>query len=87
MHSFTLSLRHQLKNTSVKVFEIAPPSVDTELGHDMRADKTQSHGGIAIEEFLKEAMEGIANDILETTVGNAKNLREKNEQLFNIMNK
>jgi uncharacterized oxidoreductase len=87
LHSFTLSLRHQLKNTSVKVFEIAPPAVDTELGHDMRSDKTQSHGGITIEEFLKEAMEGIANDNLETTVGNAKNLREKNERLFNMINK
>jgi uncharacterized oxidoreductase len=32
VHSFTESLRHQLKDTSVKVFEIIPPMVDTELG-------------------------------------------------------
>src|ERR1035437_5953776 len=59
IHSLTLSLRYQLKNTPVKVFEIAPPSVDTELGHDRRADKSESHGGIPIAEFIKEAMEGI----------------------------
>lgn len=34
IHMFTVSLRHQLKGTSVKVkvFEIVPPRVDTELG-------------------------------------------------------
>jgi uncharacterized oxidoreductase len=87
IHSATLSLRHQMKNTSVKVFEIAPPSTDTELGYQNRADKSQSHGGLPISDFLKEAMEGIKNDILETLVGQAKGLRAKNEEMFNIMNK
>src|SRR6202140_3889244 len=31
MHSFTESLRVQLKNTKVKVFELAPPATQTEL--------------------------------------------------------
>jgi uncharacterized oxidoreductase len=30
IHSLTLSLRHQLRNTPIKVFEIIPPAVDTE---------------------------------------------------------
>jgi len=30
IHSLTLSLRHQLRNTGIKVFEIIPPAVDTE---------------------------------------------------------
>jgi uncharacterized oxidoreductase len=32
LHSFTLSLRHQLSGTSVEVIEVIPPAVDTDLG-------------------------------------------------------
>lgn len=86
IHSLTLSLRHQLKDTPIKVFEIAPPSVDTELGHQRRADKTQTHGGIPINEFLTEAMEGLRNDATEIVVGQAKGMRAKREELFGVIN-
>jgi len=32
LHSFTLSLRHQLAHTPVRVVEIVPPAVNTDLG-------------------------------------------------------
>ncbi|MCZ8522913.1 MULTISPECIES: SDR family oxidoreductase [Paenibacillus] len=32
LHSFTMSLRHQLAQTGVQVIEVAPPAVDTDLG-------------------------------------------------------
>jgi uncharacterized oxidoreductase len=32
LHSFTLSLRQQLKDTPIQVIEIIPPAVDTDLG-------------------------------------------------------
>ncbi len=86
MHSFTLSLRYQLKDTGIKVFEIAPPSVDTELGHDRRADKSQSHGGIPVSEFIAGAMDAIRNDVYEATVGMSAGLREKREAVFESMN-
>jgi uncharacterized oxidoreductase len=86
LHSLTLSLRYQLKNTPVKVFEIIPPAVDTELGSDRRADKTQTHGGMPVDEFIAQAMDAIENDTLEAPVGPAVNLREKGEALFEVMN-
>lgn len=86
IHSLTLSLRHQLKNTPVKVFEIAPPAVDTELGSDRREDKTQSHGGMPVQEFIEQAMYAIENDVLEAPIGTAINSREKRETLFEAMN-
>lgn len=87
IHSITLSLRHQLKNTPVQVFEIVPPSVDTELGHQRREDKSQSHGGIPVSEFLSEAMEGLKNNVLETAVGMSNGLRAKREEAFPMLNK
>ncbi|MFB9761667.1 SDR family NAD(P)-dependent oxidoreductase [Ectobacillus funiculus] len=32
LHSFSVSLRYQLSSTSVKVIEVAPPAVNTDLG-------------------------------------------------------
>jgi uncharacterized oxidoreductase len=86
IHSFSLSLRHQLRNTKVKVFEIAPPSVDTELGSDRRADKTQSHGGMPVADFIKEAMEALQSDILEAPIAAAKDLHAQRESAFDAMN-
>ncbi|WP_234734657.1 SDR family oxidoreductase [Tellurirhabdus bombi] len=86
IHSLTLSIRHQFRDTPVKVFEIAPPAVDTELGHDHREDKTQSHGGMPIDAFIQEAMEAIKNDTLEAAIGQAAGLRSGRESLFDRMN-
>lgn len=86
MHSLTMSMRYQLKQTGIKVFEIAPPSVDTELGHDRREDKTQSHGGIPVHEFIEGAMAAITNDTYEAAIGMSAGLRAKREDLFEQIN-
>ena len=86
INSLTLSLRHQLRNTYVKVFEVIPPAVDTELGSDRREDKTKSHGGMPVQEFIEQAMHALENDILEAPIGTAKNSREKRESLFDMIN-
>ena len=36
VHSFTMSLRHQLKGTGMKIIELIPPYVGTELGKRAR---------------------------------------------------
>ncbi|WP_342645132.1 SDR family NAD(P)-dependent oxidoreductase [Mucilaginibacter sp. CSA2-8R] len=86
VHSITLSLRHQLKDTHVKVFEIAPPAVDTELGHDRREDKSQSHGGMPVADFIAGAIDALQNDTYEAAIGQAEHLRTKREELFDAMN-
>ena len=86
IHSITLSLRHQLKETSVRVFEIAPPAVDTELGHDRREDKQQSHGGLTIDDFITEAMQALRNDTFEAPIAQAKGSHAQREALFDVMN-
>ena len=86
MHSITLSLRYQLKETGIAVYEIIPPSVDTELGHDRRDDKAQSHGGIPIAEFIEGAMAALKNDEYEAAIGMSTGLRAKREEVFEQLN-
>jgi len=86
VHSLSLSLRHQLRKTSVRVFEIAPPGVDTELGFQHREDPSRSHGGMPIDEFLSGAMKAIEGDVYEAAIGPAEGMHEKREELFARMN-
>jgi uncharacterized oxidoreductase len=81
IHSITLSLRHQLRNTPVKVLKLLP-AVDTELGYQNRQDKLQTHGGISVDIFIEKAIEAIKNDELEAAIDTAKHLHEKEESCF-----
>ena len=61
LHQFILALRRQLAETSVQVVELFPPAVQTEL-HDAKHQPDIKNGrevGITIEEFTKEAWQGI----------------------------
>lgn len=77
VHSFTMSLRRQLKNTSVRVVELAPPWVTTDL--DARhADRT-SHGDLKpmpLADFIPAAMEELSSDAGELHVAGAKFLHD-----------
>ncbi|MDB5251958.1 MAG: short-chain dehydrogenase [Flaviaesturariibacter sp.] len=86
IHSFSLSLRYQLRGTNIKVFEIAPPAVDTELGHDRRSDKSESHGGMPVDAFIAEAMAALRDDVLEAPIGMAKHLHETREGSLDNLN-
>ena len=87
IHSLTLSLRYQLRNTSVKVFEIAPPSVDTELGYHHREDKNSTHGGMPVDEFVSHAIDALQNDEYEAAIGHAATLRAKPQEMFDVLNR
>ena len=89
MHSFSVSLRHQLKDTSVKGFEVMPPIVDTDFHKDAR-DRMKERS-IPASLVAEETMRSIENDIYEVPVGMSKNLRMTNtdnfDEIFQGMNR
>jgi uncharacterized oxidoreductase len=87
VHSLTLSMRHQLGRAGVRVIEVAPPAVDTELGVDRRADPTATHGGMPVAEFVEHTMAGLAAGSEEILVGGAARMRVAPEQMFAAMNR
>jgi uncharacterized oxidoreductase len=86
LHSLCLSLRHQLSKTNIKVFEIIPPTVDTELDQGRRDRNQQSNRGISADECASQALEAVKNDIYEAAIGAAVNLRLKREEMFGNLN-
>ena len=89
IHSFSLSLRHQLRDTSIKVFEIMPPMVDTELDKGTRGERGEDRG-IPPSEVARATIKALENNEYEVAVGMAQNLRtgarNNPEQLFQNMN-
>ena len=67
LHSFTLSLRHQLAGSGVRVFEIIPPAVNTDLGgvglHDT---------GAPLEQFADEVVARLTAGEEEIAYGHAR---------------
>ncbi|MCX6002924.1 MAG: SDR family NAD(P)-dependent oxidoreductase [Chloroflexi bacterium] len=90
VHSFTTSLRYQLRDTSTKVFEIVPPAVDTELGKGTTSEGAQEYRGIPPSEVAKVTLIALANDEYEILVGEAEDLligaRTNPEQTFKNLN-
>jgi len=91
IHSFSISLRHQLKDSSIKVFEIMPPIVDTELDRGAREEREQEYRGIAPFEVAKVTLNALENNEYEVAIGMAQYLRDgarnNPEQTFQNMNK
>jgi uncharacterized oxidoreductase len=75
LHSFTISLRHQLRDTSIRVFEIIPPTVDTELDQGRRTAAGRERG-IPPAEVAAATLEALARDEFELAVGMAARLRQ-----------
>ena len=73
VHSFSLSLRQQLRDSNVKVIELIPPYVATELGGGSQAPAGALHQ-MPLEAFITETMKELAGDAEEIAIGGAKNL-------------
>lgn len=75
VHSFTMSLRLQLKNTNIKVIELAPPWVKTDL--DATHATPTVHEGMSpmpLNDFIAAAMQELSTDGDELKVAGAKYL-------------
>jgi len=73
VHSFTMSLRRQLRNTSVRVIELAPPWVVTDL-HALHGNPTVPSGAgpMPLADFIEAAMRELASSRDELPVAGAK---------------
>lgn len=69
IHTATKALRYQLEATSVKVFEIIPPLVDTAM------TKGRGKGKISPKQLVDEFIRNFENDHFESNIGKVKLLR------------
>ena len=79
LHSFTLSLRAQLKQTKIQVFELAPPTTDTDFVKEFLGSPDAK--GIAfmkVEDLVAQCLKGMERDQLEVRPGQANQLKLMN---------
>lgn len=85
LHSFTLSLRWQLRDTSVEVIEVIPPAVDT----DLQAPGLHTFG-VNVDEFADAIFAGLEEMKTEIAYGTAamssEATREQLDTIFDRMN-
>jgi uncharacterized oxidoreductase len=89
LHSYTQSLRYQLRDTSVQVIEIIPPQVQTALQGERGFDPR----GMPLEEYIAETMTLLQStpDAEEIVVEAARGLRfaERNgsfDEIYPVLN-
>jgi uncharacterized oxidoreductase len=70
IHSYSMSLRHKLKGTSVRVLEIAPPWVQTDL-----LNSKEEPRAMPLKDFIEETIAVLGTDADEVLVERAKIFR------------
>jgi uncharacterized oxidoreductase len=73
IHSYTQSLRYQLRDSAVQVIEIFPPWVQTEL----QGDRGMNPKAMPLNEYLSETMDVLKNtpEVTEVVIDRAKAMR------------
>src|ERR1700692_3080457 len=75
LHSFTESLRVQLKNTKVEVFDLTPPATQTELLGDFDVEDMTGASIMTVEEMVQVAVKGIQTNRFGIRPGQANQLK------------
>ena len=90
LHAFSMALRHQLLKTGIKVFEVVPPAVDTELNAEGRAQRGGYKPDLGPAEFVAAVMTGLEQDKPEIGYGmterSIRASRDELDQGFKQMN-
>lgn len=83
--SFTLSLRHQLKDTGIEVIEIIPPALNTDLG-----GKGIHNAAPPVSDFIESIFEQLEKGSTELTFGTSEARAKANNdtigEYFNRLN-
>lgn len=74
IHSYSMSLRAQLRSTGVKVFELAPPLTETGLIAGFNKDAIKGVPIMPVEEMVTRFLKGFAKDHYEIRIGVANQL-------------
>ncbi|OQD80245.1 hypothetical protein PENANT_c037G00861 [Penicillium antarcticum] len=80
LNVFTLCLREQLSKTNVKVIEISPPVVQTEL-HDYMGEEKGRSMGMPVSQFVEAAFDGLVAGKDTIIIGSAGPAEEFNDIL------
>ena len=75
IHSFTQSLRMQLKNTNIKVFELAPPAIQTPLIEVFEGDEIKDVKPMDAGKMVRYAIKGLVKDRFEILPGQSSALK------------
>jgi uncharacterized oxidoreductase len=90
MHAFSMALRQQLSKLGIKVFEVVPPAVDTELNPEGRAKRGSFKANLEPGEFVASVIKGLKNDVFEIGYGMTEGLikasRAELDKSFQQMN-
>ncbi len=90
LHAFSMALRHQLSPLGIKVFEVVPPAVDTELNPEGRARRGGFQAGLGPEELVSAVMKGLEADAPEIGYGTSAGMltasRAELDESFRRMN-
>ncbi len=90
MHAYSMVLRQQMLKLGIKVYEVIPPTVDTELNKEGRAKRHMPAPDLKPQEFVAAVMKGLQNDEPEIGYGMTAGLKTASradlDKSFQMMN-
>jgi uncharacterized oxidoreductase len=90
LHAYCMAIRLQLSKRGIKLFEVVPPAIDTEINPAGRAKRGNFKANVSAKALVSAVMQGLANDVYEIgfgmTTGFIRASRADLDQSFQRMN-